>query len=172
MAPRGRLAVFDATRSVAGEDAMHPLMRPETFAPLAAAFTPCFSAPTYRVFLFLVAGWAQCVGRHTVTAVALAADAVGRSGPGWHVSMFHRFFRHSAWRLDDVGLTVFRLALRWPAPDEALVVLVDDTRARSPCGRGRWERGAICYGRRSSRAGASRLARGGGTTRVCWLSRT
>jgi hypothetical protein len=28
------------------------------------------------VFLFLVAGWAQGVGRHTVTAVALAAGTV------------------------------------------------------------------------------------------------
>jgi hypothetical protein len=41
---------------------MPPLMLPETFAPLAAAFAPCFSAPTYRVFLVLVAGWAQPLG--------------------------------------------------------------------------------------------------------------
>ena len=42
---------------------MPPLMLPETFAPLAAAFAPCFTAPTYRVFLVLVAGWAHCAGR-------------------------------------------------------------------------------------------------------------
>ena len=108
---------------------MPPLMLPETFAPLAAAFAPCFTAPTYRVFLVLVAGWAHCVGRHTVTAVALAAGGVGRRY-GWHISVFHRFFSRARWRLDHVGQLVFRLALRWVPPGEALVVLVDDTLAR------------------------------------------
>jgi len=132
MAPRGTLAVFDADRPVALEDAMPPLMLPETFMPLAAAFAPCFTAPTYRVFLVLVAGWVHCVGRHTVTAVALAAGAVGTVGARgwWHISAFHRFFSRATWHLDHVGLMVFRLALRWLPGDEALVVLVDDTLAR------------------------------------------
>jgi DDE superfamily endonuclease len=111
---------------------MPPLMLPETFAPLAAAFAPCFTAPTYRVFLCLVAGWAHCVGRHTVTAVALAAGVVGPRC-WWHISVFHRFFARARWQLDHVGLVVFRLALRWLPPDRedgALVVLVDDTLAR------------------------------------------
>lgn len=108
---------------------MPPLMLPETFMPLAAAFAPCFTAPTYRVFLFLVAGWVQCVGRHTVTAVVLAAGVVGVRH-GRHISVFHRFFARATWQLDHVGLMVFRLALRWLPADEALVVLVDDTLAR------------------------------------------
>ena len=72
MAPRGRLEVF-RPHPVALEDAMPPLMLPETFLPLAAAFAPCFTAPTYRLFCYVVAGWVRCVGRHTVTGVALAA---------------------------------------------------------------------------------------------------
>src|SRR5215207_8524471 len=108
---------------------MPPLLPPETFAPLAAAFVPCFTAPTYRVFCFLVAGWVQCAGRHTVTAVALAAGVVGPRT--WrHVSVFHRFFARAAWHLDHLGLMVFLLALRWVPTDQALVVLVDDTLAR------------------------------------------
>ena len=108
---------------------MPPLMLPETFAPLAAAFVPCFTAPTYRTFCFLVAGWVQCVGRHTVTGVALAAGVVGvRSG--WHISVFHRFFARATWNADHLGLTVFRLALRWLPAAAELVVLVDDTLAR------------------------------------------
>ena len=111
---------------------MPPLMLPDTFAPLAAAFRPCFTAPTYRLFCYVVAGWVHCVGRHTVTAVALAAGAVSGGGrwPGWHVSAFHRFFARAAWDLDRVGLRVFRLALRWVPPGEPLVLLVDDTLAR------------------------------------------
>jgi DDE superfamily endonuclease len=129
MAPRGRLVVFDADRSVAGEDAMPPLMLPETFAPLAAAFVPCFTAPTYRLFCHVVAGWVHCAGRHTVTGVALAAGVVGERG--WrHVSAFHRFFSRAAWCLDHLGLMVFRLALRWVPAGESLVVVVDDTLAR------------------------------------------
>jgi hypothetical protein len=107
-------------------------MLPDTFAPLAAAFRPCFTAPTYRLFCYVVAGWVHCVGRHTVTAVALAAGVVGGSGrwPGWHVSAFHRFFARAAWDLEQVGLLVFRLALRWVPPGEPLFLLVDDTLAR------------------------------------------
>ncbi len=105
---------------------MPPLMLPETFMPLAAAFAPCFTAPSHRVFLFLVAGWVHCAGRHTVTGIAVAAGIVG----WWHVSVFHRFFARATWRLDHVGLMAFRLALRWVPADQPLVVLVDDTLAR------------------------------------------
>jgi hypothetical protein len=129
MAPRGRLWVFSTAALLLLEDTMPPLMLPETFMPLAAAFVPCFTAPTYRVFCFLVAGWVHCVGRHTVTAVALAADIVGERG--WrHVSACHRFFARATWSADHLGLMVFRLALRWVPANGPLVVLVDDTLTR------------------------------------------
>lgn len=108
---------------------MPPLMLPETFAPLAAAFAPCFTAPTYRLFCFLVAGWVHCVGRHTVTGVALAAGVVGQRS--WrHISACHRFFARASWNADHLGLMVFRLALRWVPGEGPLVVLADDTLAR------------------------------------------
>ena len=105
---------------------MPPLMLPETFTPLAAAFASCFTAPTYRLFCYLVAGWVQCQGRHTVTAVVMAGGAVG----WWHISAFHRFFSRAPWDLDSVGKVVFRLALRWVPTDQPLHVLGDDTLAR------------------------------------------
>jgi len=101
-------------------------MLPETFTPLAAAFASCFTAPTYRLFCYLVAGWVQCQGRHTVTAVVMAGGAVG----WWHISAFHRFFSRAPWDLDSVGKVVFRLALRWVPTDQPLHVLGDDTLAR------------------------------------------
>ena len=105
---------------------MPPLMLPETFTPIAAAFVPCFTAPTYRTFCFLVAGWVHCAGRHTVTGVALGAGIIG-----WrHISACHRFFSRATWCADHLGLMIFRLAVRWVPAEGPLVVLVDDTLAR------------------------------------------
>jgi SRSO17 transposase len=105
---------------------MPPVMVPESFAVVLAAFGPCFTAPTYRTFCCLVAGWVHCVGRRTVTGVVVAAGAVE-----WrHVSDFHRFFGRARWDLDALGRVVFRLALAWLPGDGPLFVLVDDTLAR------------------------------------------
>ena len=35
-----------------------------------------FTAPSFRDFRTIEAGWVQCLGRHTITAVALASGAV------------------------------------------------------------------------------------------------
>jgi hypothetical protein len=103
-----------------------PLLVPESFALVVAAFAPCFTAPTYRLFRYLVAGWIRCRGRHTVTAVALAAGVVG----WWHFSAFHRFVSRARWDPDALGKIVCRLALRWIPADQPLFLLVDDTLAR------------------------------------------
>ena len=50
---------------------------PESFLALLTAFEPCFSTPSFRTFATLVTGWVHCLGRRTVTAVAVAAGAVG-----------------------------------------------------------------------------------------------
>ncbi len=105
---------------------MPPLMVPESFALLCTAFAPCFTAPTYRTFCYLVAGWVQCAGRHTVTGVVLAAGVAE-----WrHWSVWHRFFSRAQWLLDALGKGLFRLALRWVPADQPLVVIGDDTLAR------------------------------------------
>src|SRR5215212_6600089 len=99
---------------------------PESFLRLLAVFDPCFSAPSYRNFVTLVSGWVHCLGRRTVTAVAVAAGAVG----GRHISVFHRFFDRAQWVLDDVGHVVFRLAVAWIPADQPLCVIIDDTLCR------------------------------------------
>jgi hypothetical protein len=50
---------------------------PESFLGLLAAFATCFGAPSYRAFELLVVGWVHCLGRRTITAVALASGGVG-----------------------------------------------------------------------------------------------
>jgi hypothetical protein len=99
---------------------------PETFRGLLAAFGGCFQARSARTFEWLVWGWVECLGRRTITAVALASGAVG----GRHISVFHRFFARASWSLDALGQIVFRLAQRWIPADQPLYLLGDDTLAR------------------------------------------
>ena len=105
---------------------MSEIILPSTFVGLLVAFEPCFGAPSYRTFGLVVAGWIHCLGRRTITAVAVASGGVERS----HISVFHRFFSRATWGLDALGQVVFRLALRWIPADQPLFVLVDDTLAR------------------------------------------
>jgi DDE superfamily endonuclease len=99
---------------------------PESFLGLLAAFAGCFTAPSYRNFELLIVGWVHCLGRRTITAVALASGAVGRR----HVSVFHRFFGRATWALDDLGRVLFGLAAAWIPEEQPLYVVIDDTLAR------------------------------------------
>jgi hypothetical protein len=105
---------------------MPALILPDTFLSLLTAFAPCFHAPSAANFTVLVAGWVHCLGRRTITAVVLAAGAVGAH----HISVFHRFFARAQWSLDAVGHVVFTLALRWIPTDQPPYLLGDDTLAR------------------------------------------
>jgi DDE superfamily endonuclease len=99
---------------------------PESFLRLLAAFAPCFHAPSHRNFVILMTGWVHCLGRRTVTAMAMAAGAVGQR----HISVFHRFFARAQWALDDIGQVGFRLAAAWIPAEQSLVVVIDDTLCR------------------------------------------
>lgn len=105
---------------------MPMLILPDTFLALLASFAPCFHAPSASNFLVLIAGWVHCLGRHTVTAVVLAAGAMGQR----HVSIFHRFFSRAQWSLDQLGKVLFTLALPWIPADQSLQLIGDDTLAR------------------------------------------
>ena len=105
---------------------MSEIILPGTMIGLLTAFEPCFHAPSYRTFQWLVAGWIHCLGRRTITAVAVASGGVERC----HISVFHRFFSRARWSLDTLGQVVFRLALAWIPAEQPLFVLVDDTLAR------------------------------------------
>jgi hypothetical protein len=122
MAPSMILGML-ATRE---EGAMFEVILPHSFLLLCAAFQPCFTAPTYRTFQWLVAGWVHCPGRRTITAVAVASGAVEQC----HISVFHRFFSRAQWSLDAVGRVVFTVAVGWLLPGLPLLLLVDDTLAR------------------------------------------
>ena len=69
------------------------MILPSTMVGLLVAFEPCFRAPSYRTFQWLVAGWIHCLGRRTITAVAVGG--VERC----HISVFQRFFSRATWSL-------------------------------------------------------------------------
>src|SRR5689334_5440789 len=104
---------------------MPDIILPSTFVGLLVGFESCFHAPSYRTFSLLVAGWIHCVGRRTITAVAVASGG----GDRCHISVFHRFFSRATWSLDALGRVVFQLALRWIRAEQPLFVLIDDTLA-------------------------------------------
>src|SRR5487761_168949 len=91
-----------------------------------ASFQACFTAPSFRNFCTLVQGWVHCLGRHTITAMALASGVVGQC----HISVFHRFFSRAEWVLDQLGAVLFQLAVAWLAADQPLLIVLDDTLAR------------------------------------------
>ena len=47
-----------------------------SFLALLQAFSPHFTAPTFRTFLTIASGWVLALGRHTVTATVRAANAI------------------------------------------------------------------------------------------------
>ena len=97
-----------------------------SFRVLLQRFAPCFTAPSCRTFAVLASGWVLAMGRHTVTAVVQAANAVG-----WkHISSFHRFFAMASWLTDEVGIAVVRLVEPYVPKDQPVVVAVDDTLGR------------------------------------------
>jgi hypothetical protein len=98
-----------------------------SFVQSLQVFVPCFTAPTLPTFVTLMAGWALATGRHTVTGVVRAANAVD-----WkHIRTFHRFFSQGRWLPDELGLILARLIVdRCLALDEPIVAPLDDTLGR------------------------------------------
>jgi hypothetical protein len=56
---------------------MADIILPESLAAMLLAFEKCFTAPSFRNFTVIVAGWLHCLGRRTITAVTLASGGVG-----------------------------------------------------------------------------------------------
>jgi len=108
------------------EESLLGTIVPESFCTLLAAFRPCFTAPSYGNFVSIVAGWVHCLGRRTVTAMALASGALSAR----HISVFHRFFGRARWALDALGRVLFTLAVAWVPAGQPLLLVLDDTLAR------------------------------------------
>jgi hypothetical protein len=97
-----------------------------SFVSLLQSFSGCFTAPSAKTFVVLASGWVLTMGRHTITGVVRAADAVG-----WkHIRTFHRFFANGRWSADEVGLLIAHRLDRRLGREVAMVVAIDDTLGR------------------------------------------
>lgn len=83
-----------------------------------------FTAPGFATFVALVTGALGAVGPRTVTGMWIAAGLADRV----HWSRAHRFFSHTRWDVDTVGLCLARLVVAvFVAAGAPIVVAVDDT---------------------------------------------
>ena len=97
---------------------------PRSLADLRIAFGPCFTAPTFRIFQALVAGFLTQPGQHTVTGMLVGARLAGRR----HHDLAYRFFATARWSTDQLGLCLLDLIAQvLVSPDAAVVLAVDDT---------------------------------------------
>ncbi len=97
---------------------------PRSLAELLAAFRPCFTAPTFRVFQAMVTGLVAQPGLRTVTGMLVGARLAGV----WHHARAHRFFSAARWSADQLGLLLLEvLVARLLDPDAPIRLVVDDS---------------------------------------------
>ena len=101
---------------------MDSYLIPSALGALLSSFAGCFTAPGYRRFLALTAGWVLVVGRHTVSRVLRVLRVTGYPA---HHSTLYRFLSVGRWSIDALGEVVFRQSLRWL--ETSVVAAVDDT---------------------------------------------
>jgi hypothetical protein len=105
-----------------------------SFLDLLQHFASVFTAPTYRTFVVIVAGWVFSQRHRFITEVIFSGGKVGIG----HWSRFHRFFSHAAWDIDAFSMALAKLAMTILAPGATLLWAVDDTLCR--------KRGLTLYG--------------------------
>jgi DDE superfamily endonuclease len=107
---------------------------PPSLVDLLACFRGCFTAPTFKTFSWLVAGFLAQPRARTVCGMLAGARLAGR----WHHSRAHRFFAVARWSPDQLGLALLALiCARLVDPDSPLRLVVDDTLYRR-AGRKVW----------------------------------
>ena len=100
------------------------LTLPPSLMALLAAFQPCFTAPSFRTFSALAAGFLAQTGRRTVCGM-LTGAGLSRA---WRHDRAHRFFSHARWSSQDLGLVLATLIVALLVPEgEPVLVAVDDT---------------------------------------------
>jgi hypothetical protein len=97
-----------------------------SFRVLLQHFRCVFTAPSFRLFVLILTGWALSSRHRFITECIFTAGQVGIG----HWSCFHRFFSHYAWSLDNLSHTLTRLLIERFAADGPLLLAADDTLCR------------------------------------------
>lgn len=97
---------------------------PGSLDELLAWFRPLFTAPSFRTFRALAAGFLAQTGRRTVCGMLTGAGLAGI----WPHHRAHRFFSRARWDAAALGLALARLVVTLLVPEgEPVLVAVDDT---------------------------------------------
>src|SRR5256885_1956090 len=99
---------------------------PPSFRVLLQHSRPSFTAPSFRLFVLILTGWALSCRHRFITECIFTAGQVGVG----HWSCFHRFFSHYAWSLDELCQVLARLLVRRFCPEGPLLLAADDTLCR------------------------------------------
>ena len=100
------------------------LTLPPSLVTLLAAFQPCFTAPSFRTFCALAAGFLTQTGRRTVCGM-LTGAGLSRV---WRHDRAHRFFSHARWSAEAFGLVLANLIVALLVPGgEPVLAAIDDT---------------------------------------------
>ena len=83
------------------------VLLPASLLALLAAFQPCFTAPSFRTFCALAAGFLAQPGRRTVCGM-LPGAGLSRL---WSHHRAHRFFSHARWGAGGLGLALVSAAV-------------------------------------------------------------
>jgi hypothetical protein len=91
---------------------------------LLVVFESCFTAPSFRTFAALLAGLVVQSGPRTVCGMLLGSGLTRV----WAHDRAHRFFAHTRWSADRVGLALAGLVVTLLVPADApITVVIDDT---------------------------------------------
>jgi hypothetical protein len=97
---------------------------PASLMTLLAAFSPLFTAPSFRTFSGLACGFLAQSGRRTVCGM-LTGAGLSRL---WPHDRAHSFFSRARWNPDDLGISAAKLVISLLVPGgEPVEVLIDDT---------------------------------------------
>jgi hypothetical protein len=100
------------------------LTLPSSLLALLACFEPLFTAPSFRMFCALTAGFLAQTGRRTVCGMLTGAGL----SQVWRHDRAHRFFSHARWSAEALGLTLAKLVVAvLVAEGEPVLVAIDDT---------------------------------------------
>jgi hypothetical protein len=97
-----------------------------SFRGLLQHFRLVFTAPSFRLFVLILTGWALSCRHRFITECIFTAGQVGIG----HWSCYHRFFSHYAWSLDHLSHTLAHLLIDRFAPDGPILLGGDDTLCR------------------------------------------
>jgi hypothetical protein len=93
------------------------------WADIIQYFFPVFTAPTAKIFMNLVSGWALCTAKHTITGILPFAEPDRQRAH----DAYHRFFPDASWAMSELWRFLTILLVKIFYPSGRIHLDLDDT---------------------------------------------